>query len=50
VSEIVLLCFLFAFFVELKAIEYKPQPNIYAACSIAAWVAFIVGLALMLIL
>jgi hypothetical protein len=44
------ICLVTAFFLALKAIEYKPQPNFYPVCSIGAWVAFIVGVITWLIL
>lgn len=43
------ICFVVAFFLVLKAIEYKPEPVFYPACSIGAWVAFLVGVAVWLI-
>lgn len=44
-----LACLLIAFFVELKAIEYKPEPVLYTVCTIAAWVFFLVGMVIWLI-
>lgn len=46
---IALVCFVIAFFVALKAIEYKPEPIFYPVCSVAAWVAFLVGIVMWLI-
>jgi hypothetical protein len=38
-----------AFFLVLKAIEYKGEAVLYPMCSIGAWVAFFVGIILWLI-
>jgi hypothetical protein len=48
-NETAIIIFVIAIFVQLKAIEYKPEPGIYPACSIVAWVAFLTGLVVSLI-
>jgi hypothetical protein len=43
-------CLIAAFFLALKAIEYKPEPVLYPVCSNGAWVAFVVGVVTWLLL
>jgi hypothetical protein len=47
---IVQLAFITAFFLVLKAIEYRSVPNsLYRGCSIGAWIAFGVGVIVWLV-
>lgn len=48
-SVVTVVLFIAAIFVQLKALEYKPEPVIYPACSIVAWVLFLTGLVTWLI-
>jgi hypothetical protein len=46
--ENIVVVFLIAFFVQLKALEYKPEPILYPLLSVFSWLAFGVGIVMWL--